>query len=162
MPSFFSDLRRRSRASFKPEKHDTAATPTDSGSSHDSQQDVRQEEHSHNLNDIAREKSSSTLNSAMTSPFGRPTDQTVLRNSRSQSSSNLTANGTQTPPFVNTPPLEKSPQWGSERRPGPPSQGNRYSIASSMNGSPRIGATYTSPLAPRVNSVSDGSWVSIE
>ncbi|PNS21332.1 hypothetical protein CAC42_1111 [Sphaceloma murrayae] len=131
MPSFFSDLRRRSRASFKGESNADSAS---SGGSNDGHHDA------------PRRKTSI---SNLSNPFKISPEQNLPRN---RSSGNLSSqNGHRTPPHSN----------GVERRPTMhTSQGSRYSIAGSppLNGSPRT-VPYTSPLAPVVNSISDGSWV---
>ncbi|KAG8630138.1 hypothetical protein KVT40_001757 [Elsinoe batatas] len=138
MPSFFSDLRRRSRASFK---GDSNADSASSGGSNDGHPDAPR-----------RKMSISNLSN----PFKLSPGQNIPRN---RSSGNLSGsqNGNRTPPSSKTPPLGN----GLERRTTmTSSQGSRYSIVGSppINGSPRT-VPYTSPLAPVVNSISDGSWV---
>ncbi|KAF4556253.1 Zinc metalloproteinase-like protein [Elsinoe fawcettii] len=138
MPSFFSDLRRRSKASFK--NDNSNADSASSGGSNDGHPEG------------PRKKTSI---SNLSSPFKFPSEQNIPRN---RSSGNLSSqNGNRTPPSSKTPPLGN----GVERRPTMhSSQGSRYSIAGSppINGSPRT-VPYTSPLAPVVNSISEGSWV---
>ncbi|KXL42945.1 hypothetical protein M433DRAFT_59013 [Acidomyces richmondensis BFW] len=137
MPSFFKDLniRRRSKASFK--------TATTNGSSENtSSNDNASDDHP------PPNKSSSTLNSL----FDQQSPPTTLSSLKSRSSSHLpkATNGAKTPPLPG-------------HRPRLPSaQSNRYSLVGMppQNGEavPRP-APATSPLAPRVLSVSDGSWV---
>lgn len=139
MPSFFKDLniRRRSKASFK--------TATTNGSSENtSSNDNASDDHP------PPNKSSSTLNSL----FDQQSPPTTLSSLKSRSSSHLpkATNGAKTPPLPG-------------HRPRLPSaQSNRYSLVGMppQNGEavPRP-APATSPLAPRVLSVSDGSWVSV-
>jgi len=138
MPSFFKELniRRRSKASFK--------TATTNGSSENtSSNDNASDDHP------PPNKSSSTLNSF----FDQQSPPTTL-SLKSRSSSNLPkpANGAKTPPL-----------YGHRPR-LPSAQSNRYSLIGMppQNGEaiPRP-APATSPLAPRVLSVSDGSWVSV-
>ncbi|PSK53992.1 hypothetical protein B9Z65_7798 [Elsinoe australis] len=141
MPSFFSDLRRRSRASFKNEPNADSAS---SGGSNDGQPEG------------PRKKTSI---SNLSNPFRANSEQNTPRNrSSGHLSGQYPQNGSKTPPPSKTPPLGN----GVERRPTmQSSQGsNRYSIAGSppLNGSPRT-VPYTSPLAPVVNSISEGSWV---
>ena len=152
MPSFFKDLRRRSRIDPTTEHvdrpHDSESSSSNDGPHEDSAAPVHH-------------RSSSTLNTL----FGKPGVPTPPTRSSTNLSGNNGLNGAKTPPL------------GSERRPNIPTSGSsRYSIAVRQlrnggrcdtyrtqgspvnNGSPRA-VQYTSPLAPRVNSVSDGSWV---
>lgn len=72
-------------------------------------------------------------------------------------------NGSQNgyPPNSSTSSIAKTPPLGPGPRPPIQAQGSsRYSIVGSpvLNGSPRA-VQHTSPLAPMVNSISEGSWV---
>jgi len=140
MPSFFKDLRRRSRASLNLEQQQQQQQqrqqPGDSASSNESN-DSHHEGSSQSAQSVqstphpSHEQSPSA--GGMSSFFGRPAaDQQPLRNTRSQSSTNLNLSpyGTRTPPISGTPPMNGStPPWGNERRPGMPGSSNRYSIA---------------------------------
>lgn len=142
MPSFFKDLRRRSRASFKLEKSDSASSSGQSGDhAHDQLPNVPGPSFNDaNATNTPGSKSSSNLANLAGVDEGRY------------------ATGVRTPP-----------------RPGMLSNGssNRYSIVvcgqgtafsdgadgqGSVNSSPRQ-TPYSSPYAPRVTSISDGSWV---
>ncbi|KAL9096315.1 MAG: hypothetical protein Q9165_001312 [Trypethelium subeluteriae] len=88
-------------------------------------------------------KSSSTLNSFL----GSSTPPSTLLSERSKSATNLVATNGSPPPVPTRPSVVSS-------------KSNRYSIVGSpvSNGQPRNMAA-TSPLAPRVVSISDNSWV---
>ncbi|KAK0271262.1 hypothetical protein LTR35_013578 [Friedmanniomyces endolithicus] len=141
MPSFMKDLsiRRRSRHSFK-----TAETRTSSGNTSGTEA---------TSDDPPPSKSTSTLGSI----FDRQSPPTTLSSQKSRSSSylpglNSNGNGNKTPPPV---PLGSRPRV-------PSTQGGRYSLVgmpSQSNESAPRQAPATSPLSPRVTSVSDGSWV---
>ncbi|KAM0717589.1 hypothetical protein Q7P37_007441 [Cladosporium fusiforme] len=141
MPSFLKDLnlRRRSKASFTTTNTtNTNTSDHNSSSSNDGNDDPRSQRASNG------NKSSSTLSSW----FDKSPPTTLGSSGKSHSSSNLpalSATGSKTPPLSG--------------RPGP-NQNNRYSLVGSTSGEsiPRA-APATSPLAPRVLSVSDGSWV---
>ena len=138
MPSFLKDLslRRRSKISY---------TTTDTGgssgnSSNDSDGNERRR----------RNKSSSTLSSWL----DKSSPPTTLSSERSKSSNHLpVANGNDS----------KAPPVPSASRPKlQSSNSNRYSLVGlpSQNGENVTRPTpATSPYAPRVLSVSDGSWV---
>ncbi|GAB7353892.1 hypothetical protein MBLNU459_g4246t1 [Dothideomycetes sp. NU459] len=145
MPSFLKDFRRKSKANFKANTNSNSAT--NDSNSHSSSDSNSNDGPAANY-EIPQNKSSSTLSSII----GRATAQSPQL--RSQSTTNLNggqaANGTRTPPLLSG-------------RPPPMTAGSsRYSIAlkgmSNSNGSPKPGQ-YTSPLAPRIVSVSEGSWV---
>ncbi|KAF2157423.1 zinc metallo protein-like proteinase [Myriangium duriaei CBS 260.36] len=130
MPSFLSDLRRRSRNSIKNESpNPNNDSSSNSGGSNDGSTEVPT-------------KQSSFSN--LVSHFRSPSDS---QNTFSQNGS--TSSITRTPPLGPTsrPPIQSN-------------QNSRYSIVGSpaMNGSPRA-VQHTSPLAPLVNSISEGSWV---
>ncbi|KAK4549271.1 hypothetical protein LTR36_007730 [Oleoguttula mirabilis] len=136
MPSFLKDLslRRRSKTSFK-------TTETSNSSGNTSSNDGGSDE------PPTYNKSSSTLNSYL----DHQSPPTTLGSQKSSSSSHLPGlrNGSKTPPVNGRPRL-------------PSAQGQRYSIvgmpSQSSESVPRQSPA-TSPLAPRVLSVSDGSWV---
>ena len=145
MPSFLKDLslRRRSKASYK--TTDTVQSSGNSSSNDGSDEAAR----THN-------KSNSTLSSF----FDRASPPTTLSSQKSRSSSHLptNSNGSKTPPMAGARP----------RLPSSHSNNNRYSLVgvpseNSASGPRResgMRATpATSPLAPRVLSVSDNSWV---
>ncbi|THW76807.1 hypothetical protein D6D19_02802 [Aureobasidium pullulans] len=147
MPSFLREFRRRSKASTKTDKTSSG----NDGQSHSSSNDSRSQDGTtaEPVPDMPRNKSSSTLNSIFGGksppmPAGSPPLPSVP--SISGSHTNLAGmNGSKTPPL------------GS--RPGPSNNNSsRYSIAGSVNGSPKP-SPYASPLAPRVISASEGSWV---
>ena len=143
MPSFLKDLsiRRRSKASFKTADGSTGTGASSGNSSNDGE-----------ANEQPRNKSSSTLASWL----DRSSPPTTLSSQKSKSSSHLPAfmngNGTKVPPVPGTTNLPRVASAHS----------SRYSIVgmASQNGEsiPRQSPA-TSPFAPRVLSVSDGSWV---
>ncbi|OQO08012.1 hypothetical protein B0A48_06805 [Cryoendolithus antarcticus] len=141
MPSFLKDLslRRRSKASFK-------TSETNNSSSNSSSNGV-EEPQSHSASNGS--KSSSTLSSF----FDRASPPATLASTKSRSNTNLSSangNGTKTPPFA-----------GSRSR-QPSQQSNRYSLVGTQSQTSETASRptpATSPLAPRVLSVSDGSWV---
>ncbi|CAK4030731.1 zinc metallo ase [Lecanosticta acicola] len=131
MPSFkHLSIRRRSKASIHPSDNASSNNSSENGSLEQQQS-----------------KSSSTLNSFL----DKQSPPTTLSSSRSNTNlSNMNGTSSKTPP----------PIPGRDTRPRMPSnQSNRYSIngMSLQNGDRPAPAT--SPLAPRVLSVSDGSWV---
>ncbi|RMY75826.1 hypothetical protein D0863_02340 [Hortaea werneckii] len=137
MPSFLKDLRdlrRRSKGSFKTSDTNGSSgnTSSNDGGS-DDQPQVNQ--------------SSSTLNSF----FDKQSPPTTLSSQKSRSSGHLPrlSNGTKTPPLT------------TDRPRLPSSHSQRYSLVgtNSQNGDLPKQIPATSPLAPRVVSVSDGSWV---
>lgn len=171
MPSFFKDFRRKSKTGSLKTTNGTNTnintntnTNSNDANSHSSS-DTNSNDGLAGNPDIPQNKSSSTLSSML----GRATAQSPPL--RSQSSTNLNGgNGTRTPPSLGARP---SPMAGGGS--------SRYSIAvsqkpnlqrrstsrlnqlkgmSTTNGSPKPGQ-YTSPLAPRIVSVSEGSWVTI-
>ena len=138
MPSFLKDLRdlrRRSKGSFKTSDTNGSSgnTSSNDGGS-DDQPQVNQ--------------SSSTLNSF----FDKQSPPTTLSSQKSRSSGHLPrlSNGTKTPPLT------------TDRPRLPSSHSQRYSLVGTngQNGDLPKQIPATSPLAPRVVSVSDGSWVS--
>jgi hypothetical protein len=140
MPSFLKDLslRRRSKASIRT---NTEASETTSGNT--SSNDNGSDDQPTTIN-----KSSSTLSSYFDK---QQTPPETLFSQKSKSSTHLpgvlNGNGAKTPPLPGTRPRL------------PSSQSNRYSLVglNGQNGDRLSPAT--SPLAPRVVSVSDGSWV---
>ncbi|KAK4989073.1 hypothetical protein LTR66_007149, partial [Elasticomyces elasticus] len=132
MPSFLKDLRRRSKASVKTETTNSSSN----GSTDDSSGPTPQN------------RSSSTLSSFF---GGQASPPATLAPAKSRSSSNL-------PGMANGAPLVLS-RRNSAARP----HSTRYSIVSSptspMNGTQQKPVSSSSPLAPRVLSVSDNSWV---
>ncbi|KAL2355965.1 putative zinc metallo proteinase [Cryomyces antarcticus] len=130
MPSFLKDLRRRSKASFR-----TDTTTSSSNGSHESSTNGT----------VPASVSSSTVDSAL----GPSTPEKPNNNNKNRSSSN--------------------PNLGTTQGNGPPPPQPRLSIVTSQssrysaNGmSPATGTPKplsTSPLAPRVLSISDNSWV---
>ncbi|KAI7202212.1 hypothetical protein KC365_g18547, partial [Hortaea werneckii] len=137
MPSFLKDLRdlrRRSKGSFKTSDTNGSSgnTSSNDGGS-DDQPQVNQ--------------SSSTLNSFV----DKQSPPTTLSSQKSRSSGHLPrlSNGTKTPPLT------------TDRPRLPSSHSQRYSLVgtNSQNGDLPKQIPATSPLAPRVVSVSDGSWV---
>ncbi|KAK5721479.1 hypothetical protein LTR15_006067 [Elasticomyces elasticus] len=134
MPSFLKDLslRRRSKHSIK-----TAETSSGNTSGTD------------NTNDEPPSKSTSTVNSFFDRRQSPPTD---LSSQKSRSSTHLpNGNEYKTPPPI---PI------GSRQR-VPSSQSTRYSLVgmpSSTDSVPRQPPA-TSPLAPRITSISESSWV---
>ena len=147
MPSFLKDLslRRRSKTSFK-------TTETTNSSGNTSSNDAGSDEPPTN-------QSSLTLNSyADKQEKDKTSPPSTLSSFRSRSSGHLAGltsgrNGTKTPPVEPRPRLP-SGQYSSQQR---------YSLAGGMSGGvdgvPRQ-TPATSPLAPRVTTISDGSWVS--
>ncbi|KAK5159421.1 hypothetical protein LTS14_002563 [Recurvomyces mirabilis] len=142
MPSFLKDLRlrRRSRQSI----HTTNTSNTQNTSSNTSSNDGTSDEPPQN-------KSTSTLSSFFDK---QQSPQATLGPQKSRSSSHLVGmngNGSNTPPPIPT---------GSRPR-LPSGQSNRYSLIGSPSqyGDATRQSPATSPLAPRVTSVSDGSWV---
>ncbi|KAK3075598.1 hypothetical protein LTR53_000936 [Teratosphaeriaceae sp. CCFEE 6253] len=141
MPSFLKDLsiRRRSKHSIKPSETRASSGNT---SSNDATSD-----------DQPPNKSTSTLNSFL----DRQSPPTTISSQKSRSSSHLPSlngnengNGNRTPPQV---PNGNRPRLAS-------AQSNRYSLVGPQsNDSVPRQAPATSRLAPRVTSVSDGSWV---
>ncbi|GAB7365861.1 hypothetical protein MBLNU230_g7191t2 [Neophaeotheca triangularis] len=163
MPSFLKDLsiRRRSKTSVRTSNTNGSSENSSSNASNDG-----------NEQPAHHSKSSSTLSSF----FDRQSPPTTLSSEKSRSSSHLpslsgSGSGTKTPPLTN----------GTGRPRLPSSQSNRYSLvvmkahtrhlqnlanqrslqgSTSPNGDALSRTTpATSPLAPRVLSVSDGSWV---
>ena len=146
MPAFLKDLslRRRSRTS-----HKTVETGGSSGSSSNNGDAPER---------IQKNRSTSTL-STLSTWLDRSSPPTTVSSEKSKSSSHLpiaTSNGDSTPPI----PRNTRPRVTS-------SYSNRYSLVgmSPQNGEqppippqPRS-IPATSPFAPRVLSVSDGSWV---
>ena len=138
MPSFLDSIRRRSRLSVRTEDIGTGT------SSENSSNDGNTNERPHN-------KSTSTLNSW----FNKSSPPTTLSSSESKSNTNLpglNGNGAKTPPLAS-----------KQSRPRlPSSHSNRYSLvgiaSQDSDGTPRP-TPATSPFAPRVLSISDGSWV---
>lgn len=139
MPSFLKDLsiRRRSKASY--------GTAETGGSSGNSSNDG-------DANERRRNKSSSTLSSWL----DKSSPPTTLSSEKSKSSTHLpttNGNGSKAPPV----PTATRPRLQS-------SHSNRYSLVGMpvQNGESVPKPTpATSPYAPRVLSVSDGSWVRI-
>ncbi|EME40242.1 hypothetical protein DOTSEDRAFT_74893 [Dothistroma septosporum NZE10] len=134
MPSFLKDisLRRRSKASSKNTKGDSES----SGNSE---------------NGEPGNKSSTTLNSYLDNGQSPPTTLSSHRSNTNLSQMSINGGSKKgSPPPI--PARETRPRM-------PSSQSNRYSINGSaiQNGDRPTPAT--SPLAPRVLSVSDGSWV---
>ena len=144
MPSFLKDLsiRRRSKNSSK-----TNDTNGDTGGSSGTSSNDGENEN----NDRVQNKSSSTLNSWL----GKSSPATTLSSTKSKSSSHL--------PSLNRSWTKTPPVPGTEARPRiHSSHSKRYSLVGmpSKNGEavPRP-TPATSPHAPKVLSVSDGSWV---
>ncbi|KAF2716858.1 hypothetical protein K431DRAFT_298285 [Polychaeton citri CBS 116435] len=144
MPSFFKDLslHRRSKSSFK---------TSQSGNSSD-QSSASNDGPANDGHPIS--KSSSTLSSLAE----RQSPPTTLSSKKSRSSTFLPyLNGNANGNGKKTPPME-----GSQRPRMPSSQSNRYSLISVNSPSGETGpraTPATSPFAPRVLSISDGSWV---
>jgi hypothetical protein len=146
MPSFLRDLslRRRSKASFTTANEAPEANPIE-GSSGTSSNDGE-------TNERPQNKSTSTLSSW----FDKSSPPTTLSSTKSKSQTNLVGfngNGKKTPPGVG----------GPGHRPRLPSaHSSRYSIVGmptqDSESAPRP-TPATSPYAPRVLSISDGSWV---
>jgi len=135
MPSFFKDLRRRSRASFKPERNaDSASSNGSNDGNHEaSSQSAESGQSTQSTPHLSHERTPSS--GGMSSFFGRSGDPQALQNSRSQSSTNLnqTPYGSKTPPMSSTPPLNGSNS--PHGRPGMPSNpSNRYSIVVNIPG----------------------------
>ncbi|KAK5135007.1 hypothetical protein LTR08_005667 [Meristemomyces frigidus] len=141
MPSFLKDLglRRRNKASLK-----TTGTTTSSGNTSSNEG---------GSDEPPANKSSSTINSyADKQDRDKHSPPTTLSSLRSRSSGHLPGlgNGSKTPP-MNGRPVLPSAQHSSQR----------YSLVGTpggIDGGPKQPPA-TSPLAPRVISVSDGSWV---
>ncbi|KAF1976999.1 hypothetical protein BU23DRAFT_317554 [Bimuria novae-zelandiae CBS 107.79] len=132
MPSFLSSLRRKSRHNIKTEHHEKHAA-------HDNTH-----ANSQNTNGVSRRKSSSTLNS---SAVGSSTSTTPA----TSTSGEAQINGAKD----DIPPLP-TPR---PQRPGV-NPTKRYSLnGMSTSSSSLLHANPSSLLAPRVISVSDGSWV---
>ncbi|KAK5172851.1 uncharacterized protein LTR77_002971 [Saxophila tyrrhenica] len=149
MPSFLKDhlsLRRRSKASGVAAATPEASTEA-SNSSGNSSNDG-------DANEQPANKSTSTLSSW----FDRGSPPTTLSSTKSKSASNLVGlngNGTKTPPSVAGSTRTSRPRMAS-------SHSSRYSLIGmpQQDGEPAPRQTpATSPFAPRVLSVSDGSWV---
>ena len=140
MPSFLRDLtiRRRSKASFK--TSETEGSHSGNTSSNDGDAPERPQVN----------KSSSTLASWL----DRSSPPTTLSSQKSKSSSNL--------PSLNGNAKDAPPVPHSTRPRVRSSHSNRYSLVGQpkQNGdAPPRPTPATSPYAPRVLSVSDGSWV---
>ncbi|GIZ38269.1 hypothetical protein CKM354_000169000 [Cercospora kikuchii] len=134
MPSFLKDhlsFRRRSRASIKEPSSASA-----SGNSSENGNDETTQIH-------ALSKSSSTLAS-----YAEPKTSPPTTLSSSRSNTNLSVHGAN----GKAPPVPARPRM-------PSSQSNRYSISGMPAQNCERPTPSTSPLAPRVLSVSDGSWV---
>ncbi|KXS93529.1 hypothetical protein AC578_2188 [Pseudocercospora eumusae] len=145
MPSFFKHLSigRKSNASINKGASDSSNSESNSDTGENGQ--LQQPS-----------KSSSTLNSFLDRRQSPPTTLSSQA-SHSHSQSNLsTINGANANSTANTPP--PIPPRDS-RPPMPTSQSNRYSITGMPVQNGERSTPATSPLAPRVLSVSDGSWV---
>lgn len=147
MPSFLKDLsiRRRSKSSLATPTPETS-TETN-GSSGTSSNDG-------DANERSRNKSSSTL----ASWFERSSPPTTLSSQKSKSSTHLpglNGNGSRSKTFPSLPDDARRPRVTS-------THSSRYSLVGTPNqnaNSPPRTTPATSPFAPRVLSVSDGSWV---
>ena len=141
MPSFFDSIRRRSRLSFKNEENGISSSENSSNDG--------------NTNERPQNKSSSTLNSW----FDKSSPPTTLSSSHRSKSNNhlpningVNGNGNKTPPALGAQPRPRLQSSNSNRYSllGPPPQDSELT--------PRPSPA-TSPFAPRILSISDGSWV---
>ncbi|KAF2773804.1 hypothetical protein EJ03DRAFT_284999 [Teratosphaeria nubilosa] len=144
MPSFLKDLslRRRSKSSIKPQEAETYLNGKGNGSDSVSGNTSGNEATSDDLH-VPPNKSSTTLSSF----FDKQSRPDTLYSQQSRSSTHVgqVRNGSKTPPLA--------------RPRMPSSQSNRYSLVGMPLQNGERAAPATSPLAPRVLSVSDGSWV---
>ncbi|KAK5105652.1 hypothetical protein LTR62_002629 [Meristemomyces frigidus] len=151
MPSFLKDLslRRRSRQSF----HTTTTTTTPS--TQNTSSNTSSTENDGTSDERPQNKSTSTLSSF----YDKQSPPATFGRQKSRSSSHLVgmngnSNGNGNPPPV---PNGTRPRLPSDQR-----SSQRYSLLggpSSQYGDAPRQSPATSPLAPRVTSVSDGSWV---